>query len=229
MGPFSAPRPAPRVLYALGIGAAVGLLGAWPRADGVDPLALVAWLGLVAAGVGFGCGASGARLFPWGLVVPAVWMIALVQVDLAATRDVVGPLWAGLAWSGLYAAGLGLGGFVGGADGARPETALGGAGLLVLLALLFAGGPIGGAVGATGPAWGSAALCAALTHVSPTGLLLDCAGWDWTHANPLVYRLSGVEWIPHRPWDARLAGPLVCVVGCVFAVALPPLRRGPNP
>ena len=232
MGLFTASRPAPGTSLALGLGTCVGLLGAWPRSDGVDPLALIAWLGIVAAGVGFACGASGARLFPWGLAVPAAWMIALVQVDLASERDVVGPVWAGLAWSGLYAAGLGLGAFASPVDATRaprPEIAWGGAGVLVLLALALAGGPVGGALGTGGPAWGSAQLCAALTRVSPTGLLLDCAGWDWTHANPLVYRLSGVEWIPHRPWDPKLAGPLVCVVGCLLAVALPPLRRSPNP
>ena len=220
------PVPA-AVWWALLGGALAAVPGALPRAEGGwDPLALVAYLTLVAPAVGVLMGARGVRLLPLGLAVPAVWMVLLVQVDLSSTRDLPAALGAGGVFTGLYLAGLGLGGLAPGR--AWP---LAGAALLAgpfLVGLGLAGGLLGGegtlAVGHPGvQSW--------LLELSPLAVAFDGAGWDWAHANPLAYRLGGVEWVARGPWDGRLAGAVFGVLGCAAAWLLPRLsgdhRAGP--
>ncbi len=201
--------------------ALAGVAGALPRAGGEpDPFALLAWLVLLAPAAGFVCGSFGVRLYPWGLAVPGVWMLVLVQVDLASERDMVQPLWPGLLWTGLFAAGLGAGTRFPG----RPWA---GAGLLLLLALAAAGVGIQGGLALGDAAWAREhpTLGAWLLEVSPLAWAFDAAAWDWIHANPVAYRLSGVEWIPREPWKGRLAGPAVLVLGCAVAGLVSALAR----
>ena len=219
---FARSAPLGRVAgFGLVATALAGLAAALPRAGGEpDPLALVAWLVLIAPAAGFACGALGVRLYPWGLAVPAVWMVALVQVDLASQRDLVEPVWPGLLWTGLFAAGLGI--------GTRfPGRPWGGAGLVLLLGLAAAGLGIQGGLALGDSAWARThpGLGGFLLELSPLAWAFDAAGWDWVHANPLAYRLSGVEWVPREPWKGRLAGPAVLVVGCIAAALSSALFR----
>ncbi|MCZ6597891.1 MAG: hypothetical protein O7B99_09655 [Planctomycetota bacterium] len=208
-----------RVGFALAAAAGVGLLGALPRADGsLDPLAMLAWVTLIAPAAGFACGAAGVRPLA-GLIVPAVWMFVLVQVDLASPRDVVEPIWPALAWTGLFAGGLGLGWL---RPGKPPERSWAGVGALLLGSLFFTGLGIQGGLAAGDATWGRdhPALTRLLLDVSPLAVAFDSAGWDWTHAQPTVYRLSGVEWFHRVPYRGMLAAPALLVVGCVLAAFL---------
>ncbi|MEM7309282.1 MAG: hypothetical protein AAF682_21535 [Planctomycetota bacterium] len=207
--------------YALGAAALAGLAGALPRVEGApDPLALLAWLTFLAPAAGALCGAFGVRLWPLGLLVPGLWMVLLVEVDLFSERDVRGAVAPGLVVAGLYLLGLGLG-----ALAPRRPAALAGALLLagpLLSALAVAGGLL---AGEGGFAAAHPAAQAVLLSASPAWPVFDAAGWDWVHENPAIYRLGGVEWVPRRPLDGGLAGAVSCVVGCASAMLLPRLTR----
>lgn len=206
----------------LGAAALAGLAGAWPRAgQGPDPFALLAWLALCAPAAGFFCGAHGVRLFPLGLLLPGLWMILLVEVDVAAERDIAAPLASGLVLTGLYLAGLGLG-------GARsPGVAVRGAGALLLgaTALALAALAAGRLAGESALAARHPGLAAALLELSPLAPVFDAARWDWAHANPPTYGLAGVDWVARKPWHGGLAAAAFLVVGCLSAALLPALGK----
>jgi len=212
--------------WALATAGLAGLAGAWPRAGhGPDPFFALAWLVLCAAGAGFLCGARGVRLLPLGLLVPGIWMVVLVQVDLAGERDLAAPIAPGLCLAGLFLLGLGLG-------AARPAAdAWRGAGLLLCAAAALAVLPLApgrlageGALAAAHPR-----LAAVMLELTPLAPVFDAARWDWAHANPPTYRLAGVEWISRAPWEGGLAAAALLVVGCVSAALLPLLGRGDAP
>ncbi len=209
--------PSARQGLVVGATAAAGGLGLLPGiAGGLDPVGLLAWLALLAPAAGFACGAAGLRPLPFGLAPPAAWLFLVVSADMASERDLSGPLWASMAVIGLFAAGLGLG-------ATFPRHGLGGAGALLLAGLLLAGLAVQGGLGREETSWGRThpRLAALALDVSPIVLVLECGGWDdWTHSNPLVYEVSGVEWFPHRPYRGALAGPLVLVVGVLIGEVL---------
>jgi len=113
--------------------AGIGALGALPSRTGAsDPLALLTWIAFIAAPTGFFFGARGHDLVRFGAVAPGAWMVVLVLADAPSERGLPTPLWAALAWTGLFAAGAGLGRMC-------ARAAWSGAGLLLLLGALLAG------------------------------------------------------------------------------------------
>lgn len=189
--------------------AASGALGALPgSSSGADPVALLAWLALWSAPAGFLCGAGGVPLWPWAAIVPAAWMGLVASVDGLSPRDLPQPAWAALAWTGLFAFGLGLGRL-------RPGNAIGGAGALLLLGALLAALPLTGLLGAPLPP----AVAARLLDLSPVTLLAECAGLDWMR-HPALYDPAGTVDIDPSlrvAWRGTLAGPVAFVVGCAVA------------
>lgn len=197
--------------------AGVGGLGALPvREGGSDPLALLVWLACWAAAAGCLAGAFCFRLWPLGLVVPATWMVLLGGVDAAAERDLPTPFFACLAWTGLFAAGYGIGSF--GAERTGPGGGWRHAALLLAAGALLVGLPLAG--GIEGEPWplGTAAL---LLDLSPASLLVECAGLDWMR-HPVVYELVGTSRMDPAvrvAYRGSLAGPVVLLVGCAIAFA----------
>jgi hypothetical protein len=212
---------------ALAATAALGLLGAWPRAaTGCDPLALVAWLVLIGPALGFLAGALGVRLFPLGLLAPGLWLAALVQVDIAAERDLAAALAPGLFVCGLYLLGLGLGARSCARGPLRAGHAARGAGLLAFATLALAAAPLvpGVLAGESGLAASRPGVARVLLAASPLGMAFDAAEWDWTHGNPPTYRWAGIDWIARAGSGGRrggLAAAALLVVGCLSAVLLP--------
>ena len=204
---------------------AAGALGLLPAAGGAGSAAMLAWLALLAPAAGYACGAAGLRLLPYGLSVPALWGTLLLAAELGTARPVATPLFAMAAVAGLFGLGAGAGARLG-----RPAA---GAGVALLVALLASGGAVQGGL-SRGGSWGahSPGLARSLLELSPLVLVLECAGLDWTHAHPDVYRLSGIEWFPRRPHRGPLAGPAVLVLGCLVGSVLgrrsrPAPPRGP--
>jgi len=198
----------PRVLGLALLGCALGLLGLLPGAAGaLEPRAFLGWLVLAAPALG--AWLAGRGLPPLGqLAVPVVWF----ALGAAATGEFA-PSAACLV-GGLFALGTAL--------GRRSGAHASGAALAVTLVL--AGAPLGFgwlAGGAELARAGAPELAAWLLDLSPLVLVFDCAGFDWTHAQPEVYAQAGVEWFPRRPWSGNLAGPAVLVVGCLFAFLVP--------
>lgn len=200
--------------------ALAGGLGAWPREGASAPAAILAWLALLAPAAGAALGRIGVGLVPFALAVPASWSLVLALAGTALPT----PLWALLAVAGLFAGGHALGRAASRGEavgGAAPWRA---AGLLLLLALAATGASVGfglsAASGGPPPRWVTAAL-----DVSPVGLVAECAGVDWSRAQPEVYARSGVEWVPRRPWRGSLAGPAVLVVGCALSWLAAAIRR----
>jgi hypothetical protein len=189
--------------------AGVGALGALPARSGAsDPLALLTWLALVAAPAGFFFGAGGHDLVRFGAVAPGAWMVVLALIDAPTERGFATPLWAALAWTGLFAGGAGLGRLF-------PGAAWRGAGLLLLLAALLAGLPGRAGIGAR--PWPPAA-AARLLDLSPVALVCESAGvrdWMWRAE---VYEPVGVDRFARRPYRGALAGPGTLVVGCLLAL-----------
>lgn len=172
---------------------------------------MLAWTCLIAPGCGALVGAAGVRLWPLGLGVPGFWAILLIWSDLSAPGDLPTPLWAACFVAGLHALGLGLGLLLPG----RPWALAG----LLVLALSFASGlPVQGGLGRESWASEHPRLARVLLEASPLVVATECAGLDWTHSQPSMYALSGVEWFPRRPHRGPLAGPAWLLVGCVFAV-----------
>jgi hypothetical protein len=215
------PPPDPAALATLCGAAALGGLGLLPGAAGaLDARTLLGWLALCAPAAGALCGARGLGWFPFALAVPGAWVVALVLLDASAGGVLPTPLWAACALTGLFAAGL--------AVGKRAGVPLRTMGLLLFLTAGFAGACLGFGLLADGAALARTqpALAARLLDLSPLVLVLDCAGLDWSHAQPAVYAASGVEWFPRRPFPGNLAGPAVLVVGCLLAALVPAPRRG---
>lgn len=201
----------PRARAAPLVCAAAGLAGLLPGAAGArDPVALLAWLALVALGAGWLVGASARRARARALLVPLAWAAALA---LAARdgRAPAHPLLGLAAATGLYLVGHALGSLCG-----RPWA---GAGACVLVALVASGAAVQGGFEPDGrgaeTSWAAerpAAARAALA-LSPLVLVLESAGLDLTHVHPRFYRSSGVEWFPRRPPRAGLAAAASLVVG----------------
>lgn len=192
--------------------AAIGALGALPGTrSGADPVALLAWLALWSVPAGFVCGASGVALWPLAPLPPATWMGLAAIVDGLSPRDLPSPVWAALAWSGLFAAGFGAGRI-------SPGRVFSGAGALLLAAALLCALPIApGLLGSPLPP----AVSARLLDLSPATLLAECAGLDWMR-HPAVYAPAGTADIDPAlrvAYHGALAGPLVFVVGCALAAA----------
>ena len=191
--------------------AAVGALGAIPGRAGSDPVALLAWISILAAPAGFLCGSAGVPHLALAALPPGAWMGLAAIVDGLSPRDLPSPAWAALAWSGLYAAGFGLGRW-------RSGTGFGGAAALFLLASLMAAIPIvPGTLGSPLPP----PVEARLLDLSPATLVEECAGIDWTR-NPVIYDAAGSADIDpslRLPYRGPLAGPIAFVVGCLLAAA----------
>lgn len=204
--------------------AGIGVLGALPLEGlGPDPVALLVWLALCAAPVG--ALAGGASMHAWIVapVVPAVWSVALVAVDALSERDLPAPLWAAVAWTGLFAIGFGLGRACAvasrGAAGAVTVAAL----LLFVCAGLVAL-PVGG--GFLAEPW-PPAVAARLVDLSPATLLAECAGLDWMR-HPAMYAAAGAADIDpalRGAYRGLLAAPMVLVVGCACVIGGDALAR----
>lgn len=206
------PRVSARSLSIAFAVAGVGALGALPGSrSGPDPVALLAWLSLWSLPAGFAWGAAGLPLWPLAPVVPALWMGLVAFVDGASARDLATPAWAALAFTGLFAAGLGLGRLA-------PRALWTGVSGLLCACGLFALLPVGG--GILDRPW-PARVSAFLLDLSPTTLLAECAGLDWMR-HPAVYEAAGTVDIDpslRSAWDGSLAGPAVFLLGCCLAVA----------
>ncbi len=200
------------------------LPGLLPSGAGpADPLALAAWLALVAPAVGALAGSAAVRRGARGaagLLTPFVWLavLALLARDGARLPD---PGGAGLGIGGLFFLGAGLGAL-------RPERAAPCAALLALLALLLALLPTAGGVLAEPwpPTW-----AARLLELSPLTFVLERGGLDWMR-HPWVYEPAGAASIgPDLRVAARgaLAPGLCAVVGCALLVASWALRRKSSP
>jgi len=198
------------LLSALGL---AGALGCLPGSAGAfDPVSELAWLTLLAPAAGTLLGGSRVASFPFGLAVPALWILFLVLADAQSPRDLPAPQWAAAVVAGLFGVGLAAG-------RARPSAAVPLAGAWLLVGLLGVGLALGLGLddGSSPLAQSHPRLASWLLDLSPLTLAFDCAGWDWTHAQPEVYARSGVEWFGRRPYAGNLAGPTVLVVGSLLA------------
>lgn len=212
--PSTGPQVTPRsLLVALGLAAtgSAGLLpvGALDPAS-PSPLALLGWFALSAPAVGFLAGAQRLALWPLGLVPPAVWMVLLGLLDATSPVGLATPAYAGMVWTGLYAAGYGVGRRGLGAPFA-------GAAWLVVVALGLTLLPT---LELDLPAW----WIARAVDLSPVTLLMESAGVDWMR-HPAIYDRAGdLPPTVRVPYRGILAGPLVLLVGCSIAI-LSALRR----
>lgn len=204
--------------------ASISGLGALPLAErGADPVALLIWISLCSLPVGALAGAT--RMHTWVVapVVPALWAVVLVAVDSASERDLPSPVWATLAWTGLFAIGFGLGRA---SRTAQPGASImqGPAGLLMLLSFVLVVLPVGG--GLLAQPW-PPHLGALLLDLSPATLLAECAGLDWMR-HPTVYDAAGTAAMDptvRGPYRGVLAAPIVLVVGCACVIGGDALAR----
>ncbi len=207
--------------------AATGLLGALPAPDESSSVVLLVWLALWSSVAGFLAGASPLRLLA-AAAVPGVWMLAFALVEAGVQGEDVGgspvargipsPAGAAAAWTGLFAAGFGLGRIVHARGGSR----WGWAGLVAALTAVAAGASLAGGLADRPwpPAWSAFAL-----DVSPVVLVMESAGvadWMW---HPSTYDSAGVDRFARAPFDPALAGPLALVVGCALAAVFTALAR----
>jgi hypothetical protein len=210
------------LLSALGI-AAIGALGSWPGTNGEpDPLASAVWLAFIAPACGVACRAIGLRFWPAAVVVPATWMFLIGLADGLSRRDLPRPIWAGAAIAGLFGIGFAL--------GSLPWLrAWRGASIVLLATALLCALPVSGVFLRVPPA---PAVTARLLDLAPTTLVGECAGVDWMR-HPAIYDAASTSDIDpslRTPYDGRLAGGLVFVVGCALAWGLQRLadRRWPS-
>jgi len=196
-----------QLLLALALGA-IGALGTLPGAHGADPLAALAWIALVALPCGIGCGALALRAWPFAASVPALWMIALALAGVASERALSTPVWAALAWTGIYAAGWGIGR----ASRSGVRACAAGLCLSVLASVLPAAGEF------LGQPW-PPRVAARLLDLSPVSVCMESAGVDWMR-QPAVYEPAGALDIDpglRQPWRGKLAGPGLLMLGCALA------------
>lgn len=189
---------------------ALALVGLHPLGLVDDPARRLAWLAVWAAPAGVLAGAWGGRA-AWG--VPASWALGLWLVPPAVPRT-------GLATAclvGLFAAGLGLGRFLGHfLDRGRSAA------LWTWAAGLFLGGALASALPALGLVAGetpwSPQATALWLDLSPGSLVVEVSGLDWMR-HPAVYAPAGADSIGpelRQPFGA-LAGMTVLLVGCILA------------
>jgi len=181
----------------------------------------LAWLCLLSLPAGILASARGARFWIHGLLVPAIWCFLLVWLSLRDELRLPNPAGAMAAITGLFAMGFALGCCL---RGARVRLAA----LALLGFLLLAGSAQRGGLGRPGvnPAKDQPALARTLVNLSPLVFVLECAGLDWTHANPQVYQQSGVEWFPRSAYDGRVAGLGILILGAALASLADRLRKG---
>lgn len=180
--------------------ACAGLL---PLALGVrGSLGMIAWWALLAPSLGIWCGARGLSAWPFAVLVPASWMLAL-PFTITTEFILPDPAWGIVALTGLFAMGLGIGRFV-----RRPATAFGAS--FALIAIL-AGLPfISAPLARRSPAW-----AARVFDVSVVTFAMECAGVDWSR-HRAIYDAAGTEWFSDRraPYGGKLAGPVALLLGC---------------
>ena len=187
---------------------ALGLLVPGEPSETGRVIVLLGWLALLAPAAGAFVAARGTALWPLALVAPAVWMALVGVIDASSLHGLPTPAWAGVAWTGLYLSGFGIGCVQSG----RPFAYAGA--LLFLATSLFA---LSGAFGFR-VAGGGHELAAWLLDLSPVTLVVECAGIDWMR-HPAIYDVAG-----DIPPDVRtayrgiLAGPCVLLVGLTFAI-----------
>ena len=196
-----------QLLLALAFGA-LGALGTLAGAHGPDPLAALAWIAILALPCGLGCGALALRPWPFAASVPALWMMELALAGAFSERTLGTPLFAALGWTGIFAAGWGIGRGFG--VGARSVAV--GACFSILLAVL----PSAGAF--LDRPW-PPSVAARLLDVSPVAICMECAGVDWLR-HPAIYEPAGALDIDpglRQPFRGKLAGPALLLLGCALA------------
>lgn len=200
-----------------------GALGAWPGSHGPDPVAALAWLAVLAPAAGSLAATRGLSLLPLGWLVPVLWTLPVAWAGASSPRPLPGLAWAALAWTGLYAAGAGLG-LVARARGWNPWATCG---LVLLASGLLAVLPARGSI-ASAP-WPVPA-ARALLDLAPPALVIECAGVDWMR-HPAVYDPVQSDRFERRAWRGALAGPVALLVGCLLAALarlLPAREREPG-
>jgi len=187
--------------------ALAGALGAWPLAGAADPIADLFWIAVLAPAAGALAAAAGLALVPLGWLVPVLWCAPIWFAAGAHPLPSLG--WSALAWSGLYAAGSAWGSFVRERGTSAWAAAAGALALTGVLALL----PARAALGAR--PW-PANVARTLLDLSPSALVIECAGVDWMR-QPAVYDPVGSDRFERRAWRGELAGPAALVLGCALA------------
>ena len=94
-----------------------------------------------------------------------------------------------------------------------PLERAGAAGVLLLVTLLLSLAPA--RAGLAHDPW-PPAVASRLLDLSPTVLVMECAGSDWMR-HPLVYEPVGSDRFERRAWRGTLAGPTLLLVGYLFA------------
>ena len=212
--------------WCLGSTALFALVGLLPGAVGaLDAVTALAWLALVAPALGV-LAARAARIFPsdrawpWATLrglwssVPFVVCCGLVLMVCQAwgPRPLPRILMGWLAISGLHLMGRAVAQWPGGPgagaiDSAeRPFAAQ--CGVLLGLGLLLGGAPLLFGFAGAGQTLGQShpRLAGLALELAPDGLVLEVSGFDWSHSNPTIYSISGVEWLPRSPRGPRAAG-----------------------
>jgi hypothetical protein len=194
----------------------VGALGALPVANGeADSVALLAWIAWIALPAGVLFGARGADLLRFGLVAPGCWMVALALVDAQTevpSAALPTPVWAAVAWSGMFYAGAALGRWI---ASRRPSAVFTASGAALFFTAALAGLPSRG--GFPGEPW-PPRVASALLDVSPVVFLWESAGLRDAQWHKSLYASAGIDRFARAPWEGKLAGPAVLLVGCALAL-----------
>lgn len=193
----------------LGLGA-VGALGLVPGSrGGADPLSALVWITLIAPAAGHVAGRTGVRVWPVAPVAPVAWLVTIAMADAVSRRDLPTMAWCAPPVVGLYALGFALGRrFPLGSWRATAGVAL--------VTALLAAAPLAGSFLRRSP---PPRVAAGLLDVSPVTLTAECAGVDWMRHPPIYDAASTVDIDPstRTPYEGRLAGLVVFVVGCLAA------------
>ncbi|MFT5285437.1 MAG: hypothetical protein ACI8TQ_001602 [Planctomycetota bacterium] len=190
-------------------------IGALPLLAGYDDSILwLAWIAVLALPVGIFTRAEGLRPWPFGLVAPGIWMIALAYLEMDSNAGLPDPAWAAMAWCGLFLVGSTIGAF---ASGNSYRNA--GLGLCVMSLLAWlpvSGGSNANLLGEQTVGQRSPALASQLFDASPVTLLVETAGVDWMR-HRCVYTAAGTEWFSdrRRPFDGKVSAPIVLLIGCL--------------
>jgi hypothetical protein len=200
------------LLQVLGI-SGLGVLGMFdPQGGGLGAAGLLAWLGLLSVPAGIFAAWRDVRFWPYGLFVPAIWSFLMIFCGLSGGASLPAPLGGMAAVGGLYGLGFGVGSLI-------QKHALRAAAIALLSMLLLVGAAQGGGLAQPDAvlARHQPDLARLLVNASPLVFVYECAGVDWTHANPAVYAQSGVEWFPRSAYDGRRAGLGALLLGALFA------------
>lgn len=175
-----------------------------------DPLAALAWVSLIALAGGFACGARRIPVWPLAPVVPVGWLLIVALADALSARDLPSLAWSALPIVGLFSLGFAL-------PGRNVDFPWRGAAALFLAATLASALPLHGLV--LRDAW-PPPVAARVLDLAPATLVAECAGVDWMRHPPIYDGSSTVDIDPtvRAPFEGRLAGVLVFVVGSLAAV-----------